>query len=241
MKTWNKCLLASIGALMPLIMSLYFAEFEVLKQNFTTTIFIGYLIKVIILVTIGGLIGYFYRSETSGMKLFQLGIAAPAIMLGLINEQRLGSSEGREANPNTTALFSLNIPTNYFVKGNLNGQQDTTIRFHEAQILQYDYPEESAKEELFRGFKGKKITNIWFLMYDSYSDLKEARITIVDLQNLYPDLGIQLYQSVQDPEKYDVIVGAHLEYTEGLKLQEKYSILMDKYLVLWEYNPTYFK
>lgn len=237
LKMWHKYCLTCFGALMPIIMSLYYTDIEVLAQKISTPIILGYCIKVVILLILGFLIGLFYRSETNGLKLFQLGIAAPAIVMGLINGHNLNNPENGDMNLNRSALFSLNIATKDFDKEILNRKQDTAIRFHEATILQYDYPEESAKQEFLRGFTGKRITNNWFLIYDSYSDQREATNIIVYIKDKFPELNVQLYYSIMDPNKYDVVMGDHLEYKEGIKLQKEYSKLMDKYLELWEYNP----
>jgi hypothetical protein len=240
MKIWHKCLLASLGALLPLIMSLYYTEWSVLAQNFTLGIFIGYCIKVIILVFLGGLIGYLYKSETNRWKILQLGIAAPSIMLGLINEQDLVTVSGGVPN-NNASFWNISPPTNYMAVEYYDVQQESSVDFQDIEVMQYGFPEETVKNELLRGLTGKKITNSWFLLYDSFLELQEARHTTSLLQNQYPDVRIQLYQSFRDPEKYDVVIGTHLEYEEGLKLQKEYRGLMEKNLELLEYNPSLFE
>jgi len=240
LKNWHRYSFTCIGALMPLIMSLYYSDLAVFLQKITPTIFFGYLIKVIILLVLGFLIGAFYRTETNRLKLFQLGIAAPAIVLGVINGQGTKLSEG-DTNIDRTSFFSINILNDSFDRGFFNHQQDTSIRFHDAKILQYGYPQESVKQQFLRGFMGKKITNMWFLIYGSYPNRQEATNTIVQLKDRYPELEAQLYKSIKDTTKYDVVLGDHLEYQKGQVLQKKYSSLLEKNIELWEYNPELFK
>jgi hypothetical protein len=49
----------------------------------------GYGFRVVALFALGGLWAYFHRTEADPLKLFQLGIVAPAMITGMINASNL--------------------------------------------------------------------------------------------------------------------------------------------------------
>src|SRR5215475_655055 len=64
----------------------------------------GYAFRVVVLFVIGGLWAYFHRAEIEPLKLFQLGIVAPAMITGMINASNVSNQEG-----NTSSAW-LDLP-----------------------------------------------------------------------------------------------------------------------------------
>jgi hypothetical protein len=231
MKTWHKCLIGGLGAATPLIMSLYFAEWDVVTESFSMIIFLGYLTKVIILLFVGGLVGFFYKTEESAIKLFQLGIAAPSIILGLINGQVISESNINDGNKVVqTSIISLGNSSTFKSNCyNLN-LQDTT------NVYQYKMPKESKSEEFWRGFTGKKLNNNWFLIYNTYENIHEAKQVAADLVKEKKCKHAMVYKLDDEKNIYQVVVGEFITYEEGKKLKETYKSL-GKELILYEHFP----
>jgi len=92
LNTYQKIMLGGLGALTPVIMNLLAVDLEKLLINITIISVIAYLIKVIILFYIGGLVAYLNSDENKPIKLFQLGIYAPAMIIAFMNTNPLHTS-----------------------------------------------------------------------------------------------------------------------------------------------------
>ncbi len=90
--TRNKILIGGLGALTPIIMNLLVIDLENLLLNLTIISVIAYIIKVAILFYIGGIVAYLNKDEQKPIKLFQLGIYAPAMIIAFMNTNPLQTS-----------------------------------------------------------------------------------------------------------------------------------------------------
>lgn len=85
-----------LGALAPTIISLAILDHSSLAHYISnideeTFKLVGYGFRVLVLFAIGGLWAYFHRSEVEPLKLFQLGIVAPAMITGMINASNVSN------------------------------------------------------------------------------------------------------------------------------------------------------
>src|SRR5437762_7282901 len=80
----KRILIGALGAFTPILMNLLIVDFNVIP-TLTKYDFIGYSVRTLVLLFIGGIVGYFNKSERNMMKLFQLGLAAPALITASIN------------------------------------------------------------------------------------------------------------------------------------------------------------
>ena len=83
------------GALMPVIVSLLAVDIGAAINNeviLSTGIIIGFAFRYIILFLVGGVVAYLHEDEIKPFKLFELGIAAPALITSLITAQGVISS-----------------------------------------------------------------------------------------------------------------------------------------------------
>jgi len=89
----SRVCLGAIGGLLPIVVTLAVADIVTIQQVIdsgfagagSVASFAGWTVKVLTLMTIGGMVAYFYESETSRLKLLQIGIAAPAILTSMVN------------------------------------------------------------------------------------------------------------------------------------------------------------
>ena len=101
MKTNQKIMIGSLGAFTLIIMNLYIVDLSIMVQKFTPLVALGYLLKAIILLFIGGLWAWLHKSEEEPFKLFQLGLVAPAIIMVAVNGQ----------NYRTVSVSETQLPT----------------------------------------------------------------------------------------------------------------------------------
>ena len=93
---YSRFLWGGLGALAPTIISLAILDHSSLADYIAnideeTLKLVGYGFRVVVLFTIGGLWAYFHRSEVEPLKLFQLGIVAPAMITGMINASNVSN------------------------------------------------------------------------------------------------------------------------------------------------------
>ena len=85
----NKIFIGGLGALTPIIMNLLVVDLEKLLIQLTPLVVFAYLIKVLILFYIGGMVAFLNKDENKPIKLFQLGIYAPALIIAFMNTNPL--------------------------------------------------------------------------------------------------------------------------------------------------------
>jgi hypothetical protein len=84
----TRFLWGGLGALAPSIISLAILDYSALDAyiaNIQPYSLAGYAFRVTALFGIGGLWAYFHRSEVEPLKLFQLGVVAPAMITAMIS------------------------------------------------------------------------------------------------------------------------------------------------------------
>ncbi|WP_404358435.1 hypothetical protein [Methylotuvimicrobium sp. KM1] len=100
--------IGGFGALMPVLVSLLAIDIGAIfddESTLTTGNIIGVFIRYIILFLIGGFIAYLHEDEIKPFKLFEIGIAAPALISSLITAQ----SATATATVDTTEKISWSI------------------------------------------------------------------------------------------------------------------------------------
>ncbi len=100
--------IGGFGALMPVLVSLLAIDIGAIfddESTLTTGNIVGVFIRYIILFLIGGFIAYLHEDEIKPFKLFEIGIAAPALISSLITAQ----SATATATVDTTEKISWSI------------------------------------------------------------------------------------------------------------------------------------
>ncbi len=101
----KRFLLGGGGALMPVLVSFLAIDIWAAlsnDDNLTTANIIGIGIRYVILFVVGGVVGYLHEEEHKPFKLFELGIAAPALITSLITAQGVVA----QSNPSSQSTSS---------------------------------------------------------------------------------------------------------------------------------------
>lgn len=94
MSAKQRFFIGGLGALMPVLVSLLAIDIGAMLDsggNLTTGNIVGFVIRYLILFGIGGFVAYLHNDEQKPFKLFELGIAAPALLTSLITAQGLST------------------------------------------------------------------------------------------------------------------------------------------------------
>src|SRR5262245_17192775 len=95
----RKVVIGGLGALTPIIISLLVVDLGVVFKGVTTVVFLTYTIRVLVLFYLGALVACLHKDENDQLKLFELGIAAPALLTVLINGAQLSKDTRNAATP----------------------------------------------------------------------------------------------------------------------------------------------
>lgn len=83
MPTWRKILIGGLGGASPLILSGLTLDISIVFPGISLGVIVGVLFKLALLFFVGGLVAYLHTTENDMFKLFQLGIAAPALIVSI--------------------------------------------------------------------------------------------------------------------------------------------------------------
>jgi len=234
------CFIGAAAGITPLMVSLISVDAELILGAFVTRIFIGYLIKAIGLMALGAFV-VFVNSESDYKKAFQLGIMAPALIVGSINasnfsdakreilnlESELGdhpsahsSSNFRSSNlpENSNPVFSLISNAYAETTNNLTGKHNapSTVRL------------------IWYGIAGK-ISNGWFVIVGSHARQSDADRQVQRLKNRGYDARV--FPSLENNGSFSVAIGSYLTLKEARALRKKAlddGPLKDSYLWKWK-------
>jgi hypothetical protein len=97
----HRFLFGGIGALMPVLLTVISLDLAVAFSNeaaFTTANIIGIAIRYAGLFCIGGFIAYLHDDERKPFKLFEIGVAAPALITSLVAANAVQNANGSNMN-----------------------------------------------------------------------------------------------------------------------------------------------
>ena len=148
----QKMILGAVGAVTPLALNLLVVD-QLTLVNLTLLACVGYTIRLLVLVGLGSLIVYLNIDEANRMRIFQLGVAAPALVTALLNgaNQRALLQNQQFVTPQTASIF---VAT-------LQAQEKS------APAREFTIPKETQGEQVWRGLTGSRSDRC--LLYTSPS------------------------------------------------------------------------
>jgi hypothetical protein len=206
MKTSHKIFIGGLGALTPIIMNLLVVDFHLLKDLTLFTV-LGYLVRVIVLFYLGGLVAYLHKSEESPVKLFELGIVAPALITALLNG---GNVDVLKTAVTADRTASVAWVAEAMAQPSRGGEVKT-----------YQGSSPSAVQQFFRGLTGSVPKEVWFVVTGSYTTLEEARREAQKINEAARGFNAEIYARPGNQSGYDVVIGANLTYEEAQKVRQK--------------------
>ena len=209
MSNRKKFLIAGSGALAPLIVNLAVIDLQALAIFGITFLFVvSYLIRQIVLFGIGGTFGYLNQEENP-WKLFQIGIAAPALLTAMINAKQVGMPQVQGA-PHVSAVSLLEstiIP---------NALADETAP--DGKMV-FSLPQETASQQISRGLFGSTPTNVWYVIAGSFAVKANAEAEAARVrQKGFP---AEVYDPYGRTKLYAVVIGAQLTHDDAQSLRQE--------------------
>ncbi|MPV71503.1 SPOR domain-containing protein [Burkholderia sp. BE17] len=200
----QRILIAGIGGIAPVFVSLIAVDLETLLLQVTTLAIAAYLIKVAVLFGIGGLTGWLHKSERDLVKIFQLGIVAPALI--------------------TTALNGVQVKLPRAPSMNLSQSSWNMIASAYAQVPRSDsvktfsLPQETPTQQISRGLFGSTPENVWFVIAGSHPTRAAAESQASKIRER--GFAADVYAPYAGNKYYAVVIGAQLTLSQARQLRQ---------------------
>lgn len=222
MRTRNKILIGGLGALTPILMNLLVVDLNVLLLNATGLAVAGYVLRVVILFYLGGLIAYFHKQETSPVKLFELGIAAPALVTALLNANHVEIPK-LQAHVDGIPAFSEMITSSAYAQP-----------APPTGVSTFSITPESSIQQVLRGLTGARPRNVWFVIAGSYPTLDEAKAQADRMMQSRRGFQADVYAPTEENPSYSVVIGANLTREQAEQLRrEAVGAALAPHIVVW--------
>ena len=145
----TKLLIGALGAATPLAINLIVVDHLALASPTALTV-LGYGIRVAALVGLGVLVVISNLDEERPARIFQLGLAGPALITALLNgvNQRSLIQSQTIASPTSRAFLSM--PVVYAAPA--------------SQPRQFELAPETSGEQIWRGLTGGRSDRVWFVV-----------------------------------------------------------------------------
>jgi hypothetical protein len=226
----RRFLIAGSGALAPLIVNLAVIDLQsLLAFGITLMVAASYLLRQATMFGIGGLFGYL-NEEESPWKLFQIGIAAPALLTAMINAKQVGVPQVSGANvasqSSTLSFLEDRLAPPAFADEN---ESDGTKVF--------SLPQESYGQQFARGYFGSVPANVWYVIAGSFPTREDAFAQAAIIRN--KGFQASVYRPYGSNPSFAVVIGAQLTLIDAQRLRERaIAAGLPTNTYLWTFPPT---
>jgi hypothetical protein len=204
-------LAGGVGGVAPVLVSLVVVDLESILLRVTFWAVVSYLIRVCALFTVGGLVGWFHKRENELFKVFQLGIAAPALIMAALNGNRVPLPQTPHRADGQTAWSAL--PS---LVQSANAQTPPASALS-LPLKSFSYPAESIPQQISRGLFGTVSKNVWYVVSGSFVDVKNAESLALKVRQQGFDADV--YTPYGSSKYYAVIIGANLTQAAAQELR----------------------
>ena len=208
MTTRQKIFLGGLGALTPVVLNLLAVDLKTTFETIGVFVFAGYALRVVGLFYLGGLVAYLHKDENKPIKLFELGIVAPALLTTLLSAAQIEAPKTEKAvADNHSAALQL-MPVVYAQSSDPD------------QFKRFTLPREGAASQVWRGLTGSKIANVWFVIVESFQKPADAQKEAAAINQRQRNFKAEVFAPYDDNQGYSVVIGANLTYEEANAQQQ---------------------
>jgi hypothetical protein len=233
--------IACLGALTPIITNLLVVDLHTTLNNLSVIEGLNYAIRLVALCASACVVVFLNSDEARPVKLFQLGVMAPALLTSLIN----GATISLKANPPSTQSAAIEAPLSHYAGfpsliGAAFAQSAPTSAPQAASLKDCMQPAElSTTQQIFKGLIGLVPDNKWYVVAGSYAALPGATQDANDIRTRF---GARYTVSICKPlggadPQYRVVIGENLTYPDATRLKVE-AIAAGFSDNTWVWNPV---
>jgi hypothetical protein len=231
------CTIGALAGITPLLVSLVSVDASLIMKVLVPAMIIGYMIKAVGLMALGAFV-VFVNSESDYKKAFQLGLMAPALVVGALNannfneanleidelQTELGERESVTIHPQQRPSYFVEDLLTFFI-GSAHAEENMLIGKH-------DNP--STGNLIWYGISGK-ISNAWFVIVGSHDEQRDAVRQAEGLKKR--GYNARVVPDVKNQGSYVVSIGSYLNIKDA-KALHKIAIRenLAKHPYLWKWK-----
>ena len=214
MNTHQRIYLGGLGALTPILLNLLTVDCRTIFVGLTLLVFLGYLLRVVVLFYIGGLVAFLHREERSKFRLFELGILAPALITGLLNGSHVQtfSWAGEVASRVTIPPFL-----------GLSAYAQSPPESSPASVQRGPAIQQGALQQLWTGLTGSSQSRLWYIVVATAATRQDANRIAQDFLGKFPKRYFYIYLPSEHTPNYIVVLGEGLSY-DAAELERRKAI-----------------
>ncbi len=210
MSNSKRFLVGGVGGLAPILMFLITVDWEHYVVDAAALKMVGYCVRVIVLFFIGGFVAYLHADEQKPFKLFELGLAAPALIAGYITTSLVPM-------PSAQAIPSTRVHAKFAIVGEAFAQSKAPAR----DLKKFSLPVQRPTAQFIQGFIGGTPQNVWFVIVGSHLRVEDAKAQAEGINKQYQDFKAEVYEPYGGNPYYAVVIGANLTQSDAKALLGK--------------------
>jgi SPOR domain len=211
MRTRNRFVVGGVGGLAPVLLFLITGDLVQYLIQLDTLRGIGYAARAIALFFVGGFIAYLHTDEDKPFKIFEIGLAAPALLAGALTTAQLAPSRPPAGQPETRVGWSIILAVPAHAQ---SAPADDRVR-------RFTLPTDGKWDQFLEGFIGRSPKNVWFVIVGSHLQLEDARKQAEKVNRTYPSFHAEVYAPYGDNPYYAVVIGPNLTQDEARALRDR--------------------
>jgi len=227
----QRLFIGCLGALAPILVNLYVVDFQTVLPNVLPLEALSYAVRLVALCLSACLVVYLNSDEARPVKLFQLGVMAPAMLTSMLNGAAIANKTPSAAPPAAPAHTWLLVPE-------ANAQPSPSPPA-EAPVLDCTKQQDpSVSQQILKGLVGISPGNQWFVVVGSNPTVPEAVADADAINQKYPGK----YQpricgpTAVPNSPYRVVIGQYMTYADATKLKND-AIAAGLPSDSWLWNP----
>ena len=210
MTTHQKIMMGGIGALTPVVLNLLAVDLKTTFSAITVFVIVGYAIRVIVLFYLGGLVAFLHRDENKPIKLFELGIVAPALLTTILSASQIETPpKADRAADESRAGVALFVPVVY------------AQAIEADKVRRFTLPKEGLASQVWRGVSGSKVANVWFVILDSRPELEDAEGAARRFNQRQSDFKAEVFAPYENSKGYSLVIGINLTLDDANALKRR--------------------
>jgi len=226
----RKMKIGCIGALTPIVINLLIVDLQTTLSAVTPISAFCYAVRVAALCTAACIVIYLNSDEDRPVKLFQLGIAAPALLTGMLNGAVIASKQSTPPQPNmqstssTPSHGSQNGNKNLFALEFFSLVSVAQAQRAEATVTVSDCTKPQSPtvtQQILKGLVGIVPDNQWLVVVGSYSNTTGA-IDDANEQNIRFSGRFKTQVCAPlggEDARYRVVLSEYNTYSDATKLK----------------------
>ena len=228
---WQRLLIGCCGAMAPILVNLYVVDLNTVFSNLLPLVALTYFVRLLILCASACAIVYANSDEHRPVKLFQLGMTAPAIITQLLNGAAVVNKTPASVPPAPAAHSWLLIPE-------ANAQPAPAAQVAPT-VRDCTKPQDpTVGQQILKGLVGITPGNQWFVVVGSYGSAQAAIDDAKQVNERFPGkFQPQVCNPTEVPNSpYRVVIAQYMTYADAARVKND-AIAAGLPPDTWLWNP----